>query len=353
VTAAPAQTREEATRDMPASAAVAAVVIGRNEAPRLRPCLSALIGRVAEIVYVDSGSTDGSPEIARQLGVTVVRLESGPYTAARGRDAGMAELLSRRPDLEFIQFVDGDCVIDPGWIEAGVDSLRRQREIGVVAGRLREQHAASSLLIRIVDADWDLPTGRTDAVGGIFLARVEALRQAGGWRSDLIAGEELDLSARLIDRGWHLQRIPVEMTLHDIGIRSARELWRRAIRTGHAYAELATLHGRRYARWRRRTASNLGYGLALPGFIILAVILWWPAAIALTLIYAVLAARLARWRVKRGDPLQVALAYGLATALCKIASGLGAARFFIGRALRRPSRLMEYKTAAPPAGGAP
>jgi GT2 family glycosyltransferase len=336
-----------------AVAPVGVVVIGRNEAPRLTACLGALRDRVADLVYVDSGSTDGSPLLAAQLGARVVRLAEGPFTAARGRDAGTAEALRADPGLEFIQFVDGDCIIDPGWFTPALDHMRQNPRVGIVAGRLREQHRDASLLIRIVDVDWDLPTGQTDAVGGIFLARTQAVCEVGGWRSDLIAGEELDLSARIIERGWQIHRIPAEMTLHDIGIRSPVELWRRARRTGHAYAQLASLHGARYARWRRRTQSNLGYGLGVPLLALAAGVAWWPAAILVLLIYPVLALRLARWRLGRGDSLSLALAYGAVTTVCKIASGIGAARFYMGRLFHRPSKLIEYKKPRPAPGAPP
>ena len=44
---------------------VGLVAIGRNEGERLRQCLDSVVGKVERIVYVDSGSTDGSVELAR------------------------------------------------------------------------------------------------------------------------------------------------------------------------------------------------------------------------------------------------------------------------------------------------
>jgi hypothetical protein len=280
------------------------------------------------------------------MGVEVVRLTSGPFTAARGRDAGVKALLKRQPELEFVQFVDGDCMIDEQWLPAAAGFLREHDLAAVVAGRLRERYAKENVLIRLVDVEWDLPTGRTDAVGGIFLARMKALQQVGGWKSELIAGEELDLSARLIAAGWEIHRLEREMTLHDVGIRRLGEFWRRAVRTGHAYAELGMLHGERCGRWRRRTRSYVGYGIGLPLVIVLAALLWWPMAAVLALAYPLLVVRLARWRVRRGDPIGLAVLYGLSAVMCKIAGGIGAARYFAGRLLKRPSALMEYKRPA-------
>jgi glycosyltransferase involved in cell wall biosynthesis len=63
---------------------VGAVVIGRNEGRRLDGCLESLLGKASCIVYVDSGSSDGSPIIAEQLGVHVLRLKHGPFFRCTG-----------------------------------------------------------------------------------------------------------------------------------------------------------------------------------------------------------------------------------------------------------------------------
>ena len=58
-----------------AAMTLAAVVIGRNEGDRLVRCLTSLKGQAAPVVYVDSGSTDGSVERARDMGAEVVSLD--------------------------------------------------------------------------------------------------------------------------------------------------------------------------------------------------------------------------------------------------------------------------------------
>ena len=53
-------------------ASVAAVVLTFNEERNLPGCLASLAGWVDELFVVDSGSTDGTVEIARQAGARVV-----------------------------------------------------------------------------------------------------------------------------------------------------------------------------------------------------------------------------------------------------------------------------------------
>ena len=245
---------------------VGVVAIGRNEGERLRRCLASLAGTVTRIVYVDSGSTDGSVEMARGLGAEVVELDRAvPFTAARARNAGLARLVQVAPDLSLVQFVDGDCEVAAGWIDAAMGSLREQPAVAVVCGRRRERDPGASPFNRLCDMEWDTPLGFADACGGDALMRVEPVRAAGGYDESLIAGEEPDLCLRLRRGGWRILRIDAEMTLHDAAMTRVRQWWRRTMRGGYAYAEGAARHGggpERY--WVREVRSNWLWGLALP-----------------------------------------------------------------------------------------
>jgi histidyl-tRNA synthetase len=111
---------------------VAVVVIGRNEGARLMASLSSLQATDARIVYVDSGSTDDSLQVARDAGAQVVDLDMRePFTAARARNAGFAAL---DPMPAFVQFIDGDCVLEADWIAKGLATMTAQDDIGIVTG---------------------------------------------------------------------------------------------------------------------------------------------------------------------------------------------------------------------------
>lgn len=103
------------------------VAIGRNEGERLILCLKSLIEHLPEdtpIVYVDSSSTDGSVEAAKSFDVTVIELDSSiPLSAARGRNTGFNYLVENFPQLEYVQFIDGDCELLPGWIEKALEAI--------------------------------------------------------------------------------------------------------------------------------------------------------------------------------------------------------------------------------------
>ena len=96
---------------------------------------------VPKRAYVDSGSTDGIVALARSEGVSVVELPVPPkFTAARARNAGLAQLLAASPKLEFVQMVDGDCEVQPGWIEVGLAALHAESGLALVFGWTRERY---------------------------------------------------------------------------------------------------------------------------------------------------------------------------------------------------------------------
>src|SRR5204863_8125599 len=126
---------------------LAVVVIGRNEGGRLRRCFASVCGPDTAVVYVDSGSTDGSIALARAMGIEVVELDLRvPFTAARARNAGW-----QRVQADCVQFVDGDCELRSGWLAAAQEHLRTHPEAGAVAGRLRERHPERSIYNRLCD----------------------------------------------------------------------------------------------------------------------------------------------------------------------------------------------------------
>ena len=66
------------------------VAIGRNEGERLRVCLDSLTA-ARIVIYVDSGSTDGSVQMARSRGIDVVELDQSiPFRNQRGRGTAMS-----------------------------------------------------------------------------------------------------------------------------------------------------------------------------------------------------------------------------------------------------------------------
>jgi GT2 family glycosyltransferase len=329
---------------------IGVVVIGRNEGDRLRRCLLSLVGRGLLVVYVDSGSTDGSVALARAHGAEIVDLDlSIPFTAARARNAGVERLLQVDPNPRFVQFVDGDCEIIDGWWERAVEELERRPEVAVVCGRLRERFPERSIYNRLADIEWDTPIGETKACGGIVLMRVDTFRQTGGFDSAIIAGEEGELCLRLRRRGWKIVGLDAEMALHDMAMTRFVQWWRRAFRSGHAYAEGFARHGWSPDRHCVPEARSIAFW---GGFVpLLAAAAAWPtrgASLVLLAGYPLLTRRIVRRARARGLSPHDAQLYARFCVLAKFPQVLGMTRYWFGRLVGIGSRLIEYKACPPP-----
>lgn len=309
---------------------VDAVVIGRNEGARLVTCLASLSGQVRRLVYVDSGSTDGSVKAAQAAGAEVVLLDMRhPFTAARARNAGLGVLADNPP--EFVQLVDGDCAVQPGWIAAALAGFAAHPAAVVLCGRRRERFPATSIYNALADREWDTPVGPALACGGDALMRFAAVQAMGGYEASLIAGEEPDLCRRLRAAGGEVWRIDAEMTLHDAAMTRFSQWWKRTVRAGHAFAEGAARHG--FSHWGAETRRALIWGAALPvGIVALGMV--HPAAWLFALAYPLQLLRLAR---------REGWIWASFSLLGKFAEARGAMGYYLMRLRGKRAVLIEYK----------
>lgn len=322
--------------------ALAVIAIGRNEGDRLLRCLASVLGRAAVVIYVDSASTDGSAQAARGMGVDVVQLDMArPFTAARARNEGFARAQGLLPDLQFVQFVDGDCEVQPGWFGAALGFLKTHPHVAVVCGRRRERVPDFSIYNLLCDIEWDTPIGRTKACGGDAIFRADALRSVGGYRNSLIAGEEPELCVRLRATGWEVWRLAEEMTLHDAAMTRFSQWWKRMVRAGYAYAEGAYLHGAPPERhWVRETRSIVFWSMLLPMGVAVAWLAWDAHALAVLMAYPAQAVR--QFVLARG-PWHHRIVRAVSVVLANFALGVGHVKFWMQRLTRSSGRLIEYK----------
>jgi cellulose synthase/poly-beta-1,6-N-acetylglucosamine synthase-like glycosyltransferase len=281
------------------------VVIGRNEGERLAACLRSLLPAGAPIVYADSNSSDGSPEVAGSYGALVVRLNtSTPMNASRGRHEGYRALKQQFGPVRFVQFVDGDCILTDTWIRQALLFMRDNPEAAVVCGRRFEANPGSSFYNRLCDEEWNTACGLVQASGGDALMRSTALDEVGDFDPSLMASEEPELAARLREAGWQIWRIDEPMTEHDARIYTFRAYWRRSMRAGFGYAQAWKRTAGLQARINGRLlASSLAWMFILP-FVVLITFIFFQSLWVLLLLPLAYTLQIARMAARKGltDP---------------------------------------------------
>jgi glycosyltransferase involved in cell wall biosynthesis len=325
---------------------IGVVVIGRNEGDRLIRSLNSVISESRSVVYVDSGSTDSSCLAARHRGALVVELDmSLPFTAARARNAGFERLRELLPSVEYVQFIDGDCEVVPGWLEIAAQTLDNNPDVVAVCGWRRERYPERSVYNRICDVEWRIgPVGETLSFGGDAMIRADALAAVSGFNPTVIAGEEPELCVRLRQRGGKILRLDAEMTLHDADMHRLSQWWVRAKRCGHAYAQGSYLHGvSSEGMYVKEIRSAWLWGAIVP---LAALVLIFPTGgISLLALgrYPLSALRTIGKTRSRGFFWADSIAWGISCAVSAFPQVFGVVKFHRDRLLNKQHQIIEYK----------
>ena len=323
------------------------VIIGRNEAARLPATFASVQTEALPAVYVDSGSHDNSVELARSEGAKVVELDPArPFTAARARNEGLASLVHDWPDLTCVMFLDGDCRLEPRFVERAAAKMSRDDNIAVIVGHLREENEKHSIYTQMCGNEWKAPTGKIsdfNSFGGIMLVRIADFRAVGGFNPDMIAGEDPEFAIRLALAGRDAQRIDAPMAVHRADIIHFRQWWQRSVRGGHAMAHRYRLHGASVLQdSKRQYWSTIFWGGAVPACAILLAPFTGGLSLLLMGGYVVLGLRMkARFRRDGADAMLASRLAGFGL-LAKFANFVGVVRFWLHERSGK-TQLVEYK----------
>lgn len=327
---------------MSAGVRIGAVVIGRNEGQRLLNCLSSMQGEVDLVVYVDSGSTDGSVEAAEEMGAETVLLsnEAAPFTAARGRNAGFEKIMARPDPPDLVQFVDGDCTLEAGYLTHAAAALGQDHTLGLVTGWRTEIDPGGSIYNEMCHFEWHRPSGEITACGGDMMVRSHAFEEIGGFDPEVIAAEDDEFCERLRKSGYRLLRLPIPMTHHDANMTSFWQWWSRAVRTGHGFEQVNDLHPEYFVRERHRMWI---YGAVLPLLTLVGAVLFWPLFLIAALLYLTSYIRTAIGLRANGLPMRRALKHSVFLFISKFPNLIGAAMYRKRKRLGREMEIIEYK----------
>ncbi len=249
---------------------VSIVIIGRNEADNLSECIRSVLNidypaDRFEVIYVDTGSTDNSMEIARSLNIRAVE-EHGEFPSpGLARNRGIKEA-----QHEIIHFVDGDMTMDPGYLRKAVGFLSVDR-IACVIGNVLERGSDRNFLARVLNYPWSVrESGFVDAPGGGGTFLRSALEITGGYNPLILKGQETELGYRLRAKGYRIYMIDHTMGVHDYGIDSLNGLVKRSYLMGISYGMVMTMSRERSYGDLFRRARNL----ILQGVVFLALVLF-------------------------------------------------------------------------------
>lgn len=320
---------------------VGVVIIGRNEGARLVRCLDSVKTEATIVIYVDSGSTDASVEAAKSAGAEVVLLDTNtPFTAARARNAGFDALMARPDTPEFVQFFDGDCVVEPGWITHAVNHMTIRADIGILTGWRAEIRPNASLYNAMCEFEWHRPAGDIAACGGDMMVRTQHFENIGGFNPSVIAAEDDEFCTRMRKSGFSVHRLPLAMTHHDADMIHFSQWWQRAIRTGHGFAQVGDLHPDYFRPERRRMWL---YGAILPFVALVGAVLAPIVFVIVALIYLLSYERTVDGLRSQGLPLRASLRHSVLLSLSKFPNLIGAMTYYKRKRRGFDMEIIEYK----------
>jgi glycosyltransferase involved in cell wall biosynthesis len=218
--------------------ALSVIIITKNQAwniVRLIESVLAEIGELpsAEVVLVDSASTDATVDLARPYPIGIMQLPAtSPLTPAAGRYVGYRHTTGRA-----VLFLDGDMELYPGWLARARRLLDADPAVGVVTGSLIDLPKTAG------PADKPPPVAETaaeiervPACGGAGLYRRAVLEAVGPFNPFLYSDEEPELCIRIRHRGYAVMRLQYPIAFHysdpDEALLTLIRRWRRNLYLG-------------------------------------------------------------------------------------------------------------------------
>lgn len=209
-----------------------------NEEAHIGACLDTALREAqavgGEVILVDSLSTDRTLEIAKNYPVRIVQFER---ITDRGCGAAV-QLGYQYARGEFIYVLDGDMMLEPGFITGALQLLDAQTDLAAVGGKLLDTHSTTAYdTQRIRLASQLIEATEVNELGGGGLYRRSAIESVGYIaHRGLPAYEEAELGFRLRCAGWRLLRQPEVAVRHTGHAETNWKMLQRLWRNGRAQA---------------------------------------------------------------------------------------------------------------------
>lgn len=186
---------------------VSVVVPARNRARLLPRAVGSVLDQTVsdfEVLVVDDGSTDTTPDVVRDLDDPRIRYLGQDSTgAAAARNRGAREAAGR-----WLVFLDSDDEARPQWLQRLWNTAQENHTLIVFGGiEFRNPDGSSQVRLPVhlgpLFDDWH----GLFLAGAFFLDR-QLFLDAGGYREDLPASQHTELGFRLVDRCRTLGVVP-------------------------------------------------------------------------------------------------------------------------------------------------
>jgi biofilm PGA synthesis N-glycosyltransferase PgaC len=213
-------TRKQARRQLYGEYPLVTVIIpGKDEGPNLGPLIDSLHRQTygnLEIIVIDDGSEDRTPEIGRRL-EEEGRIDQFLRQRVRGGKASAANTGLRWAEGKYIVHIDADSYLRDDAIEKSLIPFYMEDQVGAVGGDVRAANASENLTTRAQALEYlkTITLGRTASteygilriVSGAFgTFRTDTLRRLGGW--DVGPGLDGDLVLKLRKLGMKILHVP-------------------------------------------------------------------------------------------------------------------------------------------------
>ncbi len=314
------------------------VVIGLNSEATLSACLKSVKSCAYPqdkllLFYADGGSQDASITVARSFGCTCVHSDAKAPTPGGQRNAGW-----RLGSAKYVQFLDSDTIMDSEWLGKAVAAMQSP-DVGAVTGNRSELKPKASVFNWLGDLEWKAEPGETDCFGGDVLVARAVLEETGGYNPRLIAGEDPELSYRIRRAGYTILKLDEPMTKHDLAMVTLKQYCRRAFRSGHAYAEVHSMHRKVWRAEVRRIVLRSAPIAAATAVLPLCIFQPWISVLWAVCLAILMRPRLilaGKFEQQLGLSRREARIYAWHASLVVLPQFLGMLRFYAGRVLSRP-----------------
>jgi glycosyltransferase involved in cell wall biosynthesis len=181
---------------------VSIVVPVYNGAQTIGRCIESLLNLNQpddgyEIIVVENGSTDNTTEVVKKYPVRLMHSQQrGPAAA---RNLGITNSKGH-----IIAFTDADCIAHPDWLLELIKPYEDPLIVGAGGAIHAYQHSERNMVERFSEDRAPLinfVSGEHEFLPHLYTAnasyRLDALKRVGGFNTDLVTGEDVDLAWRM------------------------------------------------------------------------------------------------------------------------------------------------------------